>query len=400
MRSAGLSLAGAAASRVGQLALLLYLHLYGGFAGSVAVVVLSAGVAAQTLLDPGLTLLLSANERYALHRRTLWWATVTQFLVGVAAAGAGVLLALSSWTDLAPGDQALIAALLLVSCAEAAMRVARIAAMHQSRWLRYGLPELEYALIRLVAVAALESTGRAVAAGLVAVLTLLALVRGGAVFFRHSEGDGVGYLVLMRQAFPIGASSTVAAGYSQLQVPLIAALASPGVASAFAIAVRLVQASEIIPATIAQIRIPAMAGSRATREAETTVRRALMAVAVPVGAALAAGGFVMAGPAGSGGLEYYLAVLALSLPFKYANYVSVAALVAYRRAGQRLRTSALVAVVGLPVLAVAAAQGALVLCFATVALEALLFAVLMSTLGRNPEKAHEDPALQRALLRG
>lgn len=393
-----LTLATAVVSRGGYLATFLYLHARLGTAGATAIVIASSAAALQVLGDPGLGLLLAARRELATARGTVLRSGLVQLLVAVAASVAAVLISVRQWGRLDAAARLLVVALLVVAVLECTCRVLRSPSLHCGQWGRYVAPELAFAVSRVLVVGLVPVVGVAGASGVAIGTGLAAAAALTVVYVRGAQPrSGPGYRVLLRMALPVGASTTLAAGYSQVQVPLIGWLASGSAASSYALAIRVVQATEIIPSSLCQIHLPGLEKTRSTRQVERSLRRQLAVLGCVLAVGLAAGSLALRYRYSADLTLVLIPILALSVPVKFVNYANASALVAYGRATRRLKASGIVAAVGLPLLALAAATGATVLGFSTVALEAVLLGMFLLAL-RGEGGTHAAVGVQRPLV--
>lgn len=378
-----IALIGAICARVTQLLLLLTFQFSAGASGQLVVVVLSVMAAGQVLADPGLALILSADRERGCDAGTLLKSVAVQAICSLVAIVLALALKWQEVTALEPTFFVILSGLLVLGLFDGVFRILRVPALHQGRGFSYISPDILAAVTRsAILVAVFIGRGdlatyflifSAVAFTAEAIRLLLFTLSDEPQVPSSSRTDS--WSALLRSAAPVAFSTTVASGYSQIQVPLVAAFTDVGAASSFALAMRIVQASEIVALTLSQTDMPAMSLTRHDRSAEYRLRKTLILLALAIATVFLTASFVL-DVNRYNEMLFLLAILSIAVPFKFANYTFSSALVAYGLSGRRLIASGVMAAVGAPLLTFCAIAGVIPAALGTVGVEVMLLLVL------------------------
>ncbi len=299
----------------------------------------------------------------------------TLFHLGLSAAGATAALAIVA---VSPGSQVgswvVLAALAVSGVGDSVMRTTRAPLLVQRRDAAFATPEAALVAVKapfllwaLLAGSPSPLIGLAPVSVAVLVVTFLRVRRGlmiGGVLPRR----------LYAHILEFGVSGSLSSLYSQAPLVVGTLILGVGPAEPLAVAYRLVQPLEFLPATVAAQLMPRLrAGDARTAPWLAVFAGSGAVVAVttilllPALDALAGGAIVA---------SVYVVVAASAVP-KFANYLLVAVAMARGFILQRLLATAVVAVVAVTASVLAAVfAGAVAIAWVTVGCELLLFALL------------------------
>lgn len=321
-----------------------------------------------------------------LGRRVFARAMSLHVLLAVAGGAAASAITLSARG--ASQDTTVVTVLLALAVAQAAestMRTARAPYLHRGRDVAYALPDLVLIGLKGPLVLVALVTGALPVLAFVAIPSLVLSVVTYSTNRRPLRRDVPVPRKLTRTILEYGVSGSLSSFYSQ--APLVLGTAVLGVATMapLALAFRIVQPLEILPATIAQQLIPRL---RRRRFAPVRVWVWFTGTGLVIAAVLALLAAVSSDALNEPSFDLVVFLLILSsVPVKFGNYALVATAIGHGLVRQRLVAAA---VVGLMTLA--AVTAALVwapstaLPAVTVASELFLLVTLGSLLHRRTDK--------------
>lgn len=323
-------------------------------------------------------LLQTAPERLgrALHIRA------TGFHLALAAAGAAAALgtiALSPGSHV--GSWTVLIGLAVSGVCDSVMRTTRAPLLVQRRDAAYAAPEAALTILKLpLLVWALVASTPVPLAGLGAVSAVVLLV----TFVQARRGLATGVPVPRRvyvHILEFGVSGSLSSLYSQAPLVVATLILGVGAAEPLAVAYRLVQPLEFLPATVAAQLMPRLRAGEARALpwlgvfAATGVAVAVVLILIlPLLDGITGGAIVTA---------VYVVVAASAVP-KFANYLVVAVAMARGFILQRLVATAVTAAVAIGASILAAAfAGALTIAWVTVTCELLLLTLLGSSVAAS-----------------
>ncbi|KTR51860.1 hypothetical protein NS359_08490 [Curtobacterium oceanosedimentum] len=360
---------------------------------------LSSGTAQNTLVtgfallssfaiftDSGGSNYLLQLDEGRLGRRVFARAMGLHVLLAVAGGAAASAITLNARG--ASHDAAVVTVLLALAVAQTAestMRTARAPSLHGGRDVAYALPDL--VLIGLKGPLVLV----ALVTGVLPVLAFVAipsLVLGTVTYLinrRPLRRDVPVQRKLTLTILEYGVSGSLSSFYSQAPLVLGTAVLGVSMMAPLALAFRIVQPLEILPATVSQQLIPRL---RRRRFAPVRVWAwfAMTGLVIAAVLALLAVGFSDAVPA-SFDLVVFLVILT-SVPVKFGNYALVATAIGHGLVRSRLVAAAVVGVMTLAAVAAALVWApSTALPAVTVASELFLLVTLSGLLHRRTETA-------------
>jgi O-antigen/teichoic acid export membrane protein len=342
---------------------------------------IGATTAAQLLLDPGTANLVVRSARDGARWRGMWRAGLRlQGAVAVAVTAGAVAVALA--VHASRKEVVVAAALGLLAGGEGVARFARVTWQIAGAFRRYAGVDLLIAggrIVTAVALAVSGSTRGLLVACMIVALPLATLVP--ALARPDSPGERVRLRTLLAEVWPYGASTSFSATYAQLPALLLGILGSVPAAALFSVMVRIVQATELVPASIAAVHLPQLVESNSAERAGVFRSQAGLAVGSGVTMALVSGlSGVAAGVLfgfGAGRAAAVVWILAAALPVKFLNYQLVALAIANGRIRARLVASGCVALVALVGLILLARYGAPAVAALSLGTECLLLMLLV-----------------------
>lgn len=337
--------------------------------------------------DSGSSNYLLQLDDAALGRKVFARALSLHVVLGVAGGAAACAIALGAQD--ASHDVVVIVvlgALAVGQAAESAMRTARAPSLHSGRDVAYALPDLLLVVSKGPMIVGALVAESLLAIALVAVPSVLLSVTTFWVNRRRLPRGVPLPQKPNRTILEYGVSGSLSSFYSQAPLVLGTAVLGVTTMAPLALAFRIVQPLEILPATIGQQLIPRL---RRRRLDPSRVWASLVGTGLVLSGALAVFALVFQDKLAeqSFNLAVFLVVL-ISVPIKFGNYALVATAIGYGLVRQRLIAAAIVGVVTLAaVIAALLLAPSTALPVVTVASELFLLATLGSLLHRRSDTA-------------
>ena len=380
----------AGGSRVLQLVVLVVLVAQtDGAAESTLVAGLAILSAFAIFTDSGAGNFLLATPPAELSRALHSRATVLHLFLATAGGIAALTLTLAGEdSDRGSTVIVILLGLSVAQISDSITRTCRAPALVRGDDVGYALPELVLLASKLPVLAAVLVTGRPGLLVLLAVPSVAVCLVTWSTARRRLRADVPLPAATTRKILEFGLSGSLSALYSQ--APLIVGTAVLGVATIapLALAYRVVQPLEIVPATFAQQLLPRIRRKKlrllpiwlAFAGAGVVAVLALVTLSGPLSAALGSSTFVLA----------LFVPIACSLAPKFGNYALVAVTMGLGYVRRRLVATAVVGCVALVLATTASALGDVtLLSWSALISELLLLAVLGSSLARA--RTQEDP---------
>lgn len=343
---------------------------------------LAVSTAVQILLDPAVSSLVAVRwseigeeSRAKMLRSGLR----LQAIAGVAMALTTALLVVAA----RGGSDALCLGLGLgaLAAVEGVARYSRVVWQVDGRFHLYAAVDVLIGAGRLLIALALllhhTTTAVAVSSTLWAGVVGLCLV----IWARTRERVPTDVASVAREVWPYGLSTFFSSLYSQGPTVVLGIAGDLRAAAVYAVAARITQPTELLPAAISSVYLPRLAREDSTNREATFVTQGRLAFGLGVGVAItiATAGQVVLRILGVDGesATWVLVILASLIPVKFLNYQLVALALADGRVKQRLRASVVVGVISLTTVYLVAHAGALPVALTALLCECLLCVLLV-----------------------
>ena len=343
---------------------------------------LAVSTAVQILLDPAVSNLVAvrwSEVDRASQAKMFQSGLRLQALAGVAMALTAGLFVVAARGG--TGSLFLGLALGTLAAVEGVARYARVVCQVDGRFGRYAAVDVLIGVGRVLIALALVVHHSTTALGVASLLWAGVIAVGIVVWASRRRRVSTDVASLAREVWPYGLSTFFSSLYSQAPTVILGIAGDLQAAAVYAVAARITQPTELLPAAISSVYLPRLAreGSASRQSTFITQGRLAFALGLAVAFTIAtAGQFVLRvlGVAGQGA-PWVLVILASLLPVKFLNYQLVALALADGRVKQRLRASLVVGVISVTTVVFVAHTGAVPVAVTTLVCECILCLLLV-----------------------